>query len=58
MLADGARPDPCAFWKEADQVGRIVGSYMSASLIRNELGVQQAMKPAMDEVRGFYADTG
>ncbi|MBI3970563.1 MAG: sugar ABC transporter substrate-binding protein [Chloroflexi bacterium] len=54
-MAETARPDPRAFWKEADQVGKIVGNYMSATMLRNEMGVAQAMKQAMEEVRGFYA---
>jgi hypothetical protein len=56
-MAETARADPRAFWKDADQVGAIMGKYMTATLVRNELGVQQAMKQAMDEVRGFYAGT-
>jgi len=57
VMAETARPDPRAFWKDADQVGEIVGRYMQATLIRNELPVAQAMKAAMEEVRGYYAST-
>jgi hypothetical protein len=56
-MADTARADPRAFWKDADQVGRLIGAHMSASLIRNEESVPQAMQAAMEEVRGYYAST-
>ncbi|MGH2371161.1 MAG: ABC transporter substrate-binding protein, partial [Chloroflexota bacterium] len=55
VMAETARPDPRAFWKDADIVGKIVGNYMNATLIRNEMPVAQAMKAAMEEVRGYYA---
>jgi multiple sugar transport system substrate-binding protein len=54
IMADTARPDPRAFWKDADQVGAIMGNYMNATLIRNEMPVAQAMRQAMAEVRGYY----
>jgi multiple sugar transport system substrate-binding protein len=57
VMADTARADPRAFWKDADQVGRLIGAHMSASLIRNEESVPQAMQAAMEEVRGYYAST-
>ena len=55
IMAETARPDPRSFWKDADQVGAVIGRYMSATLIRNEMTVAQAMKAAMEEVRGYYA---
>lgn len=55
IMADTARPDPRAFWKEANEVGKIVGGYMNATLLKNEMPVKQAMSKAMEEVRGFYA---
>jgi ABC-type glycerol-3-phosphate transport system substrate-binding protein len=57
LMAETARADPRAFWKDADQVGAIMAKYMQATLTRNELGVQQATQQAMEEVRGFYAGT-
>jgi multiple sugar transport system substrate-binding protein len=57
VMAETARPDPRAFWKDADVVGAIVDKYLQATLIRNELPVAQAMKAATEEVRGYYAST-
>lgn len=54
-MAETARADPRAFWKDADLVGKMVSNHMTASLIRNEETVAQAMKAAMEEVRGYYA---
>lgn len=55
LMADGGRPDARAFWKDANTVGATVTKYMQASLLSNEMGVAQAMKTAMEEVRGYYA---
>ncbi len=33
----------------------ILGKYLDATFKRNELAVAQAMKQAMDEIRGYYA---
>jgi multiple sugar transport system substrate-binding protein len=55
VMAETARADPRAFWKDADQVGAIMGRYLTATMINNELDVAQAMKQAMDDVRGYYA---
>jgi hypothetical protein len=30
-MADTARADPRAFWKDADVVGKLVGNHMSAT---------------------------
>lgn len=57
IMADSARPDPRAFWKDANEVGSIIGKYMDITMIKNELPVKQAMQEAMGEVRGFYAGT-
>ena len=54
IMAETSRPDPRAFWKDANQVGSMIGKYMGAAFDRNELTVSQAMKQAMDEVRGYY----
>jgi ABC-type glycerol-3-phosphate transport system substrate-binding protein len=54
-MAETARADPRAFWKDADQVGAIVQKYMDATMIANSMDVGQALKQAMDEVRGYYA---
>jgi multiple sugar transport system substrate-binding protein len=55
LMAETGRADARAFWKDADQVGAIVGKHMSATMIDNSVEVAQAMKQAMDEVRGYYA---
>ncbi len=55
LMAETARPDPRSFWKDADQVAGIIGQYMSATMLRNEMTVAQAMKQAMEDVRGYYA---
>jgi ABC-type glycerol-3-phosphate transport system substrate-binding protein len=54
-LAEAARADPRAFWKDSDSVGGIMEQHMQATFNRNEVGVAQAMRQAMEEVRGFYA---
>ena len=54
VMADTARADPRAFWKDAVLVEAIVKKGFTASIIRNEEPVAAAMKHAMDEVRGFY----
>jgi ABC-type glycerol-3-phosphate transport system substrate-binding protein len=54
-LAEAARADPRAFWKDSDLVGGIVEKYMQATFNRNEVGVAEAMRQAMAEVRGYYA---
>jgi len=54
VMADTARADPRAFWKDAVLVEAIVKKGFTASIIRNEEPVAAAMKQAMDEVRGFY----
>ena len=51
-LSDQAVADPRAFWKEGDKVGEILGRWMGASLSRNEVGVAEAMRQAMTEIRG------
>ncbi len=55
VMADTGRADARAFWKDADQVGNIIGKYMTATMIDNTMDVAQAMKAAMEEVRGYYA---
>jgi len=32
-MAESSRPDARAFWKDADEVGKIVGKYMDATMI-------------------------
>jgi ABC-type glycerol-3-phosphate transport system substrate-binding protein len=54
-LAEAARADPRAFWKDADMVGPIVSKYVNASLNANEIAVAEAMRRAMAEVRDYYA---
>jgi ABC-type glycerol-3-phosphate transport system substrate-binding protein len=54
-LAETARADPRAFWKDSDVVGGIVEKYVQASFNRNEIGIAEAMRQAMAEVRGYYA---
>ena len=54
-LAEAARADPRAFWKDSDLVGGIVEKYMQATFNRNEVGVAEAMRQAMADVRGYYA---
>jgi ABC-type glycerol-3-phosphate transport system substrate-binding protein len=55
IMADTGRPDARSFWKDADIVGPIVQKYMDATMLRNEMPVAQAMKAAMEEVRGYFA---
>jgi ABC-type glycerol-3-phosphate transport system substrate-binding protein len=54
-LAEAARADPRAFWKDSDVVGAIVEKHVQATFNRNEVGVAEAMRQAMAEVRGYYA---
>ncbi|MDQ3702346.1 MAG: extracellular solute-binding protein, partial [Chloroflexota bacterium] len=54
-LAEVARADPRAFWKDSDVVGGIMEKYVQATFNRNEMGVPEAMRQAMGEVRGYYA---
>jgi ABC-type glycerol-3-phosphate transport system substrate-binding protein len=54
-LADVARADPRAFWKDSDIVGGVMEKYVQATMNRNELGVAEAMRQAMSEVRGYYS---
>jgi ABC-type glycerol-3-phosphate transport system substrate-binding protein len=54
IMADTSRPDPRAFWKDANQVGSMLGQHMSAAMVRNEVPLGTAMKAAMDEIRGYY----
>ncbi|HEX2036841.1 MAG TPA: extracellular solute-binding protein [Chloroflexota bacterium] len=54
-LAEAARADPRSFWLDSDIVGGIMEKYMQATFNRNELGVPEAMRQAMAEVRGYYA---
>ena len=54
-LAEAARADPRAFWKDSDVVGGIVEKYVQASFNRNEIGIPEAMRQAMSDVRGYYA---
>jgi multiple sugar transport system substrate-binding protein len=55
-LADTARPDPRALWKDSEQVQPIIsGKYMRATFQENQMSVAEAMRRAMDEVRRFYA---
>ena len=53
-LADAARADPRAFWKNSDIVGGIMEKHVQATFNRNEMGIAEAMRSAMAEVRGFY----
>jgi ABC-type glycerol-3-phosphate transport system substrate-binding protein len=53
-LAEAARADPRAFWKDSDLVGGIMEKHVQATMNRNEMGVAEAMRAAMAEVRGFY----
>ncbi len=55
MLADVARADPRAFWKDSDLIGGIMEKHVQATFNRNEVGVAEAMRQAMSEVRGYYA---
>ncbi len=55
LMAESGRPDARAFWKDADQVAAIVSKYMTATMIDNTMDVAQAMKQAMEDVRGYYA---
>jgi ABC-type glycerol-3-phosphate transport system substrate-binding protein len=54
VMAETARADPRAFWKDAVQVEAIVKPYFQASILRNEQPVAAAMQQAMAEVRGYY----
>lgn len=54
VMADTGKADPRAFWKDANQVETIMAKHFNASLTRNEVTVPQAMKAAMEEVRGYY----
>ena len=54
-MAETGRVDARAFWKDADLVASIIGKYMSSAITKNETDVAQAMKTAMEEVRGYYA---
>ena len=54
-MAETAKADARAFWKDASVVEPILGKYLDATFKRNELPVGQAMKQAMDEIRGYYA---
>jgi multiple sugar transport system substrate-binding protein len=54
LMAEGGRPDARAFWKDAATVGATVTRHLQATLLRNEMGVAQAMRTAMEEVRGYY----
>jgi ABC-type glycerol-3-phosphate transport system substrate-binding protein len=53
-LAESARADPRAFWKDSDMVGGIMEKHVQATMNRNEVGVAEAMRQAMSEVRGYY----
>lgn len=57
-LAEAARADPRAFWKDSDVVGGIMEKYVQATFNRNEIGVAEATRRAMSDVRGHYAATG
>ena len=52
-MTETGKADPRAFWKQANEVEVIVRRYMQASILRNEMPVPQAMRTAMEEVRGF-----
>jgi hypothetical protein len=54
-MAETAKPDARAFWKDASVVDPILVKYLDATFKRNDLPVGQAMKQAMDEIRGYYA---
>ncbi|HVG96819.1 MAG TPA: extracellular solute-binding protein, partial [Chloroflexota bacterium] len=54
-LAESARADPRAFWKDSDLIGGVMEKYVQATFNRNEVGVAEAMRQAMAEVRGYYA---
>jgi multiple sugar transport system substrate-binding protein len=56
LMAETARPDARAFWKDANQVEAIIRKYLDQSFARNEITVAQATKQAMDEVRGYYGN--
>jgi ABC-type glycerol-3-phosphate transport system substrate-binding protein len=56
-LAEAARADPRAFWKDSDTVGGIMEKHVQATFNRNDVGVAQAMRQAMEEVRGYYASS-
>jgi ABC-type glycerol-3-phosphate transport system substrate-binding protein len=53
-MGETAKADARAFWKDASVVEPILGKYLDATFKRNELPVGQAMKQAMDEIRGYY----
>ncbi len=55
VMAETAKADARAFWKDATQVEPILTKYFDATFKRNELTVAQAMRQAMEEVRGYYA---
>jgi multiple sugar transport system substrate-binding protein len=56
IMAETARPDPRAFWKDANEVGPIVeNKYMQPMFQLNEWPVPEAMRRCMAEVRAFYA---
>ena len=55
IMAETGRADPRAFWKDAVTVEGLVKKYFEASLLRNEMTVANAMRAAMEEVRGYYA---
>ncbi len=54
-LAEAARAAPRAFWKDSDLIGGVMEKHVQATFNRNEVGVAEAMRQAMAEVRGYYA---
>jgi ABC-type glycerol-3-phosphate transport system substrate-binding protein len=54
LLSETARPDPRAFWKDADEVGQIVGRHLTATFRRNEYGPAEAMRRIVADVNAYY----
>ncbi len=54
ILNETGRPDPRAFWKNADEVGEIVSRHLQATLLRNEYGPAEAMRRLVADVNAYY----
>ena len=54
VMAETSRPDARAFWKDADQVGVIVGNHLSATFYRNEYGPAEALRRIVADVHAYY----
>lgn len=53
-MADQARPDPQAYWKDSAAVSAMIQNHLRAAMERNEITVGDAVRRAMQEVRAYY----